>query len=157
MVYRVLSMFYCTAKGPSHTCIYVYTFFFSHYPPSRSIISDYIIVTSAIQQDLIAHPFQSNTLHLLTQTPSPNPTPFPSPLSTTSLFFKYMSFPSVERKGPYDRFQIEITPYGICLFPFDLPHFVWESLVPSMSMQMALLSCFSWLSGIPLFIDTTSS
>ena len=31
LVYSVLSIFYSTAKWPSHTCIY--TFFFSHYPP----------------------------------------------------------------------------------------------------------------------------
>ena len=38
LVYSVLSIFCCTANWPSHT--YIYTFFFSHYPPSCSIISD---------------------------------------------------------------------------------------------------------------------
>ena len=36
----VLSLFYCTAKWPSHT--YIYTFFFSHSSPSCSIASDEI-------------------------------------------------------------------------------------------------------------------
>ena len=71
-----------------------------------------------------------------------HPTPFPSPLSTTSLFSTCMSFPSVERKGPYIRFQIEVTPYGICLSPFDLPHLIWESLVPSLLMQNAVFCPF---------------
>ena len=41
MIYLQCSVnFCCTAMWPSHT--YIYTFFFSHYPPSFSITSDYI-------------------------------------------------------------------------------------------------------------------
>ena len=38
VVYSVLSIFYCTAKWPSHMCVCI--LFFSHYPPSCSITSD---------------------------------------------------------------------------------------------------------------------
>ena len=39
----------------------------------------------------------------------------------------------------------------------DLLHSVWESLGPSMLLQMASFHSFLWLSSIPLHIRTTSS
>ena len=42
--------------------------------------------------------------------------------------------------------------YGICLSLSDLLHLVWESLVVSMLLQMALLCNFLWLISIPLCI-----
>ena len=56
--------FYPTAECPSHTCIY--TFFFSHYPPSCSITSDEIqfpVLYSRIE--LLLHS-KCNSLQLLT-------------------------------------------------------------------------------------------
>ena len=42
--------------------------------------------------------------------------------------------------------------YVICFSLSDLLHSVWESLVPSMLLQMALFCSFLWLSSIPLCI-----
>ena len=46
--------------------------------------------------------------------------------------------------------------YGICLSLSDLFYLVWESLVPSMLLQMSFCS-FLWMSSIPLCIYTTAS
>ena len=42
-------------------------------------------------------------------------------------------------------------------FSFCLLHSVWQSLGPSMSLQMTQFCSFLWLSNIPLYICTTSS
>ena len=46
---------------------------------------------------------------------------------------------------------------GICLSLSDLLHSVWESLGPSMSLQMAQFHSFLWLSNILLHICATFS
>ena len=40
------------------------------------------------------------------------------------------------------RFHISVIPYGICLSLSDLLHSGWESLVPSMLLQVALFCSF---------------
>ena len=47
--------------------------------------------------------------------------------------------------------------YDICLFLSDLLHLVWQSLGPSMLLQMALFNSFLWLSSIPLYIFSSLS
>ena len=44
--------------------------------------------------------------------------------------------------------------YGICLSLYELFHSGWESLVPSMLLQVALCHSFLWLSSSPLYIYT---
>ena len=72
LVYGVLSLFYCTGKWPSHThthtnthtCTYIYNIYIYIYIlfltlPSVMLHHKWLaIVPSAIQQDLIAYPFQ---------------------------------------------------------------------------------------------------
>ena len=41
---------------------------------------------------------------------------------------------------------------GICFSLSDLLHFVWQSLGPSISLEMAPFYSFLWLSNIPLYI-----
>ena len=53
LIYNVLPI---SAVQKSEPVIHIYTFFFSRYPPSCSITSDWIFVPYAIQQDLIAYP-----------------------------------------------------------------------------------------------------
>ena len=61
--FTVLSDFYCTAKWPSHT--YIYTVFFLTLSFIMLHHKWLDTVPSAMQWDLIAHPFQCNSLHLL--------------------------------------------------------------------------------------------
>ena len=42
--------------------------------------------------------------------------------------------------------------YSICFFLSDLLHSVWQTLGPSISLQMIQLHSFLWLSNIPLYI-----
>ena len=78
LVYSVLSIFYCTEKGPSHTYIHTYILFL----PLSSIMLHHRwlhIVPSAIQQDLTAYSFQRqyfasiNPRFPVHRTPSPSP------------------------------------------------------------------------------------
>ena len=152
-MYSVLSVFYCTAWWPSYT--YMHTFFFFHIIMLHHKWLD--TVPRATQQDLIAYQFQRQ--YATTKTPKfpIHPIPSPSPLATTGLFSKFMIFFSL--KGSfvlYIRFQIQEISYGTCFSISDLLHLVWESLVPSMLLQMALFCSFLWLSSIPLCIYSTS-
>ena len=55
------------------------------------------------------------------------------------------------------RFHIYALIYNICFSLSHLLHSVWQSLGPSMSLQMTQFGSFLWLSNIPLYICTTSS
>ena len=55
------------------------------------------IVSGATQQDLIAYSLQRQEFATMNPRLPVYPTPFPSPWATTCLFFKSMSFFSVER------------------------------------------------------------
>ena len=57
----------------------------------------------------------------------------------------------------FSRFHICALIYDICFSLSDLLHSVWQSLGPSMSLQMTQFHSFLWLSNIPLYICTTSS
>ena len=58
---------------------------------------------------------------------------------------------------PFSRFHIYVFIYDICFPLSDLLHSVWQSLGPSMSLQMTQFRSFVWLSNIPLYICTISS
>ena len=45
-----------------------------------------------------------------------------------------------------------VISYDICLALSDLLHSVWQSLGPSMLLQMALFHSFLWLSNIPIYV-----
>ena len=57
----------------------------------------------------------------------------------------------------FSRFHIYVLTYGICFSLSDLLHSVWQSLGPSVSLQMTQFCSFLWLSNIPLYICITSS
>ena len=50
-----------------------------------------------------------------------------------------------------------MTSYDICPSLSDLLHSVWQSLGPSMFLQMALFRSFLWLNNTQLYICTTPS
>ena len=103
-----------------HTCI---RNFFSH----CCAVFYLDMVLSATQQDLIVNPFQKP------------PQPQVYFLSPWFYFLWKVSFVL------YIRYQIWVMSYGICLSLSDLLHSVWESLVPSVLLQMALFRSFiSW-------------
>ena len=52
------------------------------------------------------------------------------------------------------RFYIYALIYGICFSLSDLLHSLWQSLSPSMSLQMTQFCSFLWLSNVPLYICT---
>ena len=54
-----------------------------------------------------------------------------------------------------DEFDIEISD-DTCLSLSDLLHSAWQSLGPSMPLQMALFCSFSWLNNIQLCIYAIS-
>ena len=55
------------------------------------------------------------------------------------------------------RSHIQVVSYSICLFPSDLSHLAQCPPSPSMLLQVAEFHSFLLLSGIPLYICTTSS
>ena len=57
----------------------------------------------------------------------------------------------------FSRFHIYALIYDISFSLSDLLHSVWQSLGPSMSLQMTQFLSFLWLSNIPLYIYTTPS
>ena len=57
----------------------------------------------------------------------------------------------------FSRFHIYALIYDICFSLSDILHSVWQSLGPSMSLQMTQFDSFLWLSNIPLYICTISS
>ena len=144
LVYSVLSIVYCTAKWPSHA--YIYTFFFSHYPPSCSIISDEIqfpVLHSRIS--LLIHS-KCNSLHLLTPDSQSIPLPLPPPWQPQVCSpSPWVSFLWKGSFVPYIRFRYVIS-YGICLSLSNLLHLVWDFLVSSRLLKMTLLcSFYGWV------------
>ena len=87
--------FYCTAKWPSHTHIYIYLYIlFSHIILHHNWLD---LVPCVLQQDLIAYLLQMQQFVSINPRLPVRPTPSPSPLATPSLFSKSLSFFSVER------------------------------------------------------------
>ena len=85
--------FYCIANAP---VIYTYIFFFSDYPPSCSIISDWIKFPVLYNRISLLIHSECNSFVSIKPKFQIHPTPSPSPLTSTSLFSKSMSFFSVE-------------------------------------------------------------
>ena len=91
--------------------------------------------------------------------------PSPTPCSFLPLLSIHLFSTSVSRFLPckpvhlyhFSRFHIYALIYDICFSLSDLLHSVWQSLHPSMSLQMTQFCSFLWLSNIPLYICTTSS
>ena len=81
--------FYCTAKWPSHTC----TFFFSHYPQSRFITSDWIYFPVIYSRILLPIHAKCDSLPLLIPDSQPIPLP-PRPIHS------FIS-PSLQHKCPW--------------------------------------------------------
>ena len=53
--------------------------------------------------------------------------------------------------------HIRVLMYNVCFFLFLTCFTLWQSLGPSMSLQMAQFHSFLWLSSVSLYICTTSS
>ena len=114
--YNVASTF-CTAKCPNHT----------QFP------------VLCCRVPLPIHS-KCNSLHPETlKCPSIPLPPSPLPLGTTSLFsLAVVCFCFVDRIiVPYLRFPKWVISYGICYFLCALLRLVWDSLVPSMLLQVA--------------------
>ena len=74
--------------------------------------------------------------------------PTPYPLVTISLFSTFVTLCFVDKFicTIFFRFHIQTISYDICLFLFDLLHSVWQSLGPSMLLQMTLFcSFYGWV------------
>ena len=137
--------------------IYVYAFFFSHYLPSCSIISDQIqfpVLYSRIS--LLIHS-KGNGLHLL----------IPDSQSTHSLPLPLGNHKSLLQV--YEFFSVERFIYAVCQIP-DICDIIWYlsfsfrliSLSTRVSSSIhvtanGIILFFLWLSRIPLCIYTRSS
>ena len=94
----------------------------------------------------------------ITPPPPPPPHHFP-PLVSIGLFSTSVSlFLSCKPVHLYhsSRFHIYALIYDICFSLSDLLHSVWQSLDPSMSLQITQFRSFLWPSNIPLYICATS-
>ena len=111
----------------------------------------------AIQQDLIAYPLQMQQFASTNRKLPVSPTPSLSSWQGQSVLHvhEFGFFLKIGLFELYIRFQIcDIIWY---LSFSDLLQLVWESLVPSMLLQMTLFCRFLWPSSIPLCIYTASS
>ena len=95
-------------------------------------------------------------LNLISQFFPPSPSPAvstcPFPMSM-SLFLPYTQVHLYH----FSRFHIYVLIYDICFSLSGLLHSVWQTLGPSISLQMTQFRFFLLLSNIPLYIGTTSS
>ena len=103
--------------------------------------------------------YMSIPIAQLSPPPPPHPCSFP-PLVSIRLFStsvsQFLPCKSVHLYH-FSRFHIYVFIYDICFSLSDLLHSVWQSLGPSMSLQMMQFHSVLWLSNIPLYICTTSS
>jgi len=100
---------------------------------------------------------KSNSLHPLTQSSWSLPLPPPPPGDHKSMIQVHDFLFCGKVHLCYILDSRCVISYDICLSLSDLLHSGWESLIPSMLLQMALCHSFLWLSSIPLCIYTTSS
>ena len=98
LIYLVLSISAIQQRDPViHTyvhiymCVRMYTFFFSHDPPSCSITSDQIYFLVLYSRTSLFIHSKCNSLHLLTSNSRSIPFPLPPHPATTSLFSMSMS------------------------------------------------------------------
>ena len=117
-----------------------------------------------IQQILISHQFYTHQRLSIPITQFITPPPPPScrfpPLVSIHLFCTSVSqFLPCKPVHLYhfSRFHIYAIIYDICFPLSDLLHSVWQSLDPSMCLQMTQFCSSLCLSNIPLYIGTTTS
>ena len=131
----------CSATWPSRT--YIHTFFFL---TSSSIVFHQKwldVIPCTVQQGLIADPLW------MQESASLDPRLRVHPAASASLWHPQVcsssacvSFLWEGSFVPCIRFQIEVTSYGIGLSLSDVLHPGWESLVPSLLLQVALFCSF---------------
>ena len=91
--------------------------------------------------------------HFVPAYPSPSPCPqvhslclrlysCPVPRFFPTVFFPFLF-----------RFHIYVLTYSICFSLSDLLHSVWQTLGPSISLQITQFHLFLWLSNIPFYIE----
>ena len=156
IIIDVLSVYALQQSDPVvHTYIYTYIVFLTL--SSSMFHRKWLdIVPRAVQQDLIAYPLQMQWF--ASANPDTQSVPLPPPWQ-----------PQVWSPSPWvcffsvHRFILchildsrYVMMYGICLSLSDLLHLVWESLIPSMLLQMALF-CSLWLNSTPLCVCTMYS
>ena len=95
-------------------------------------------VSWAIQQDLIAYPLQMQQFASNPKLPV-HPTPFPFPLAFSMSMSLFLSYRLIHLCHILDS---TYKSYHMVFSLSDLLNLVWESLVPSMLLQMALSSSF---------------
>ena len=130
-------MFFIYTKGLGFFCILFYLFVYS-----RFLLVIYFIHICQSQSPNSSHP----------------PRPFP-PLVSIHLFCTSVALflpCKPVHLHHFSRFHIYVLIYNFFSLS-DLLHYVWQSLSPSMSLQMIQFHSFLWLSNIPLYICTTSS
>ena len=93
------------------------------------------------------------------QSPNSSHTPLPPwyPYVCSLRLCLYFRFVNKIVSTNFFRFHIYVLIYDICFSLSGLLHSVWQSLGPSMSLQMTQFCSFLWLSNIPLYMCTTSS
>ena len=151
----------CTAKWLSytHTHIYMYILFYIIFHYGLSQVPEYSSPCYALGPCCLSI-FCSicNSLHLPAPPPVHPPWPSFSVVSYQSVLYACLSVSTsyITSIVSYFRLCIYVISYNICLSLSDILHLVWESLVASLLLQMALFHSFLCLSNIPLYICTTS-
>ena len=141
LVYSVLSIFYCTAKWPSNTHIYVHSFSnILHHASSQ--VTRYSSQCHKAGSHCLSIPINAVVRISYPQIPSPSHS-LPLPLGSHKSILQDHEFLFCGKVYLCcildSRYVIS---YGICLCLSDLLHLVWESLVPSMLLQMAIFCSF---------------
>ena len=125
------------------TWFYIYVLFYNLFPSGSTPVGS-LYFPVLYSKNLLSIHFKCNSLHLLTLNYPSILSTTPFSLATTSLFSMSVSL-SVLQIGsfvPYFRLHIEVVPHAFCFSLSDLLHLVWESLVASILLQMALICSF---------------
>ena len=139
LIYNVLSV---PAVQQSDPVTQIYTFFFSYYAPScfhKWLDIWFPVLHSRISLLVQMQRFSSTIPRL----PFHHPLPTYPPGQHESVLYICDLFGFVDRSFvPYFRLHIQVISYGVCLSLSDFLHSIWESLVPSMLLQMAFFFFF---------------
>ena len=125
------------------TWFYIYVLFYNLFPSGSTPVGS-LYFHVLYSKNLLSIHFKCNSLHLLTLNSPSILSTSPFSLATPSLFSMSVSL-SVLQIGsfvPYFRLHIEVVPHAFCFSLSDLLHLVWESLVASILLQMALFCSF---------------
>ena len=98
-----------------------------------------------------------NSTVTLPQLPPPLHLPCPQVHSLCLHLYSCLGIRFISTIFLFFRFHIYVLAYGICFSLSDLLHYVWQTLCPSISLQIAQFCFFVWLRNIPLYICATSS